>query len=228
MNVDFLSRTALFQGIEKKDLEALLGCLEASVRKYEKGRRIFHPGDPVEELGLVMEGVVHMVKTDIWGRETIIGRAGAGQVFGETYACRKGEAIPLEVTAARDSRILFLNVSRVLETCPESCGFHNRMVKNLVYVMAGKNLALSRKIDCITPRSIRERIMEYLSGLAMRQEQYTVEIPFSRQQLADYLSVDRSALSNELSRMQREGLISYKKNTVELKGTYGKERRNDP
>ena len=118
----------------------------------------------------------------------------------------------VDVQASERSRILFMDVNRILTTCSSSCDFHNRLIRSLMYVLAGKNLMLTKKMDIITPKSLRERVMVYLSQESVKQGCRTVTVPFNRQQMADYLSVDRSALSAELSRMQRDGVISYEKN----------------
>ncbi|NCB92301.1 MAG: Crp/Fnr family transcriptional regulator [Clostridia bacterium] len=209
-------QTPIFMGIKPEELDVMLKCLGTYKRKYKKGTRIFQQGDKLQELGLVLTGKVHIVKLDVWGKESILGESGPGQVFGETYACRSDEPLMVDVAAVEDTEILFLSVKRILTTCSSSCQFHNRLINNLVYVMAGKNLNLSRKIDCITPRSIRERILSYLSYEAIKQGSCIVDISFSRQQLADYLAVDRSALSSELSKMQKDGLLEYNKNHFEI------------
>ena len=163
-------------------------------------------------LGVVMEGAVNIIKDDVWGNRKIIENIGGGQIFGETYACLKGEPLMVDVQASERSRILFMDVNRILTTCSSSCDFHNRLIRSLMYVLAGKNLMLTKKMDIITPKSLRERVMVYLSQESVKQGCRTVTVPFNRQQMADYLSVDRSALSGELSKMQKEGVIAYEKN----------------
>ncbi|MBS6194588.1 MAG: Crp/Fnr family transcriptional regulator [Clostridiales bacterium] len=216
MNLEKLTHTPLFRGIQGKELEAMIQCLGGYTRTFQKDSIIYRQGEQIREVGVVLSGRVHMVKGDIWGKEGIIGQSGPGQAFGEAYACRSEEPLQIDVVAVEDTEVLFLSLRKMLMTCSSGCRFHNRMIQNFVYALAGKNLNLSRKIDCISPRGVRERILAYLSYEAVKQESYTLEIPFSRQQMADYLAVDRSALSNELSRMQKEGLISYKKNRFEL------------
>ena len=212
MDIHLLAGTRLFQGIREHEIEAMLTCLSAEERTYGKDAYIYRAGDVTGRLGVVMEGAVNIIKDDVWGNRKIIENIGRGQIFGETYACLKGEPLMVDVQASERSRILFMDVNRILTTCSSSCDFHNRLIRSLMYVLAGKNLMLTKKMDIITPKSLRERVMVYLSQESVKQGGRTVTVPFNRQQMADYLSVDRSALSAELSRMQRDGVISYEKN----------------
>ena len=212
MDIHLLAGTRLFQGIREHGIEAMLTCLSAEERTYGKDAYIYRAGDVTGRLGVVMEGAVNIIKDDVWGNRKIIENIGGGQIFGETYACLKGEPLMVDVQASERSRILFMDVNRILTTCSSSCDFHNRLIRSLMYVLAGKNLMLTKKMDIITPKSLRERVMVYLSQESVKQGCRTVTVPFNRQQMADYLSVDRSALSAELSRMQRDGVISYEKN----------------
>ena len=212
MDIHLLAGTRLFQGIREHEIEAMLTCLSAEERTYGKDAYIYRAGDVTGRLGVGMEGAVNIIKDDVWGNRKIIENIGGGQIFGETYACLKGEPLMVDVQASERSRILFMDVNRILTTCSSSCDFHNRLIRSLMYVLAGKNLMLTKKMDIITPKSLRERVMVYLSQESVKQGCRTVTVPFNRQQMADYLSVDRSALSAELSRMQRDGVISYEKN----------------
>ena len=212
MDIHLLAGTRLFQGIREHEIEAMLTCLSAEERTYGKDAYIYRAGDVTGRLGVVMEGAVNIIKDDVWGNRKIIENIGGGQIFGETYACLKGEPLMVDVQASERSRILFMDVNRILTTCSSSCDFHNRLIRSLMYVLAGKNLMLTKKMDIITPKSLRERVMVYLSQESVKQGCRTVTVRFNRQQMADYLSVDRSALSAELSRMQRDGVISYEKN----------------
>ena len=212
MDIHLLAGTRLFQGIREHEIEAMLTCLSAEERTYGKDAYIYRAGDVTGRLGVVMEGAVNIIKDDVWGNRKIIENIGGGQIFGETYACLKGEPLMVDVQASERSRILFMDVNRILTTCSSSCDFHNRLIRSLMDVLAGKNVMLTKKMDIITPKSLRERVMVYLSQESVKQGCRTVTVPFNRQQMADYLSVDRSALSAELSRMQRDGVISYEKN----------------
>lgn len=212
MGVLNLSQTALFQGNTEEETEKMINCLQARKKKYKKGQLIYCAGDVVTAIGLVIYGSVFIENVDIWGNKTILDKAGPGQIFAETYACVPGEKLMVDVIAAEECEILFLDVGKMLKTCSSSCGFHQRLVKNLFFISARKNLNLSRKIFDTSSKTIRGRLLSYLSYQAVQKGSREFDIPFNRQQLADYLSVDRSAMSNELGKMQKEGLIQTNRN----------------
>lgn len=212
MDYIFLAATPLFRGTTPEEIQGMLTCLRAQEKKYEKGSMIFRAGDTVHEVGLVLSGSVSIENDDLWGNKTILDRVEPGRVFAETYACVPGEALLINVVAAEPSEILFLDIGRMVESCPNACGHHSKLIRNLLAISAQKNLNLSRRSLHTAPKSIRGRLVAYLSDQALRQETRDFYIPFNRQQLADYLNVDRSALSGELGRMQREGLLAAEKN----------------
>ncbi len=208
----------LFRGISSADAESVLKCLSAVRKAYKKGESIFHAGEPSRTMGFVLSGAVEIFRDDYWGNRQIIGAAGAGDLFGESYACMPGTIFMITVQAVEDAEVLFFDVNRILTTCSPACEFHSRLIHNLLYILAEKNLMLTRKIDHMGQRSIREKVMAYLSFQMESNRSGTFEIPFNRQQFADYLAVDRSALSAELSRMKRDGLIDYEKNHFRIPG----------
>ncbi len=217
MDVACLAQTPLFRGSTPEEVASMLACLGAVQRAYQKGAVIYCAGDTVQSMGLILSGSVHIESGDVWGNRSILDQAGPGQVFAETYACLPDEPLMVSVTAAADTQVLFLQTSRVLQTCTSACAHHVRLIRNLLAISAQKNLILSRRIFHTSPKTIRGRLLSYLSFQSLRQGSRSFTIPFNRQQLADYLSVDRSALSNELGNMQREGLIAFHKNSFELK-----------
>ena len=202
-----LSKTALFQGATPEEVEGMLACLGGQVRGFAKGQAVCRAGDRVETLGIVLSGSVLIERGDLWGNTTVLDRAGPGQSFAETYACTPGEPLMVDVVAVEPAQVLFLHVGRMLQVCPRTCGHHSRLIGNLLTLTAQKNLTLSRKIFHTSAKTIRGRLLSYLSEQAVRSGSRSFTIPFSRQQLADYLNVDRSALSHELGKMQREGLL---------------------
>ncbi len=212
----FLTDSLLFQGLKKEELSTVLTCLSSFKKTYKKGEIIFHIGDPIKDIGIILCGSIYLENIDVWGNITLLEHLKAGQVFAEAYACALSEPSMVNVIAASNCEILFLNVARTLKTCPNSCTHHSRIIQNLLTICAKKNLNLSRRIFHITPKSIRAKVLSYLSFQAMELGKYEFKIPFNRQQLADYLGVDRSALSNELSKMQKEGIISFEKNYFRL------------
>lgn len=215
LNISLLSESVLFRGIQSDETEEMLHCLGAEHRKFEKTARVFHAGDTVTELGLVLTGSILIQNDDFWGNTTVLDHVMPGQIFAETYACT-GEPLMVDAVAAEAAEVLFLNVSRVLQTCPQACEHHSKLIRNLLFLSARKNLNLSRKIFHTSSKSIRGRLLSYLSFQSTRCGSRCFTIPFNRQQLADYLNVDRSALSNELSKMQKDGLLRVNRNQFKL------------
>lgn len=209
MDATFLTKTALFRGIPPVELEEMLRQLRAETRRYPRGGVIYHAGEAVSAMGLVLSGSVSIENNDVWGNKSILDRVGPGQVFAEAYACTPGEPLMIQAVAAEPAEILFLEVGG---------GLPGRLLENLLAISARKNLKLSRRMFHISAKSIRGRLRSYLSFQAAQHGSRTFEIPFNRQQLADYLGVDRSALSNELSKMRREGLLEVTRNHFTLLG----------
>ena len=210
-----LKKSPLFSGIEEAEIEAMTGCLGAETRTYQKDELVYRFGDTVESVGLVLTGKVYIVHEDFWGNRNLVSVAEPGQTFAESYACT---ATPLGVAvlAGEKTQVAFFRVRRVLTTCPNACSFHARLVRNLLSTLAEKNLSMNEKLTHVTQRTLREKLLSYLSSESARAGAASFEIPFNRQQLADYLSADRSALSAELSRMRGEGLIEFEKNSFRL------------
>ena len=217
MDNHFLAKTLLFRGIAAEEIPTMLQCLEVKQRQFLKGEIIYYAGDIIQSMGLVLSGSVHIESDDVWGNKSLLDRVAPGSVFAETYASIPGEPLMVNVVAAECSQILFLDVGRILQTCSSSCAFHNKLIRNLLSISAQKNLKLSRRIFHTTSKTIRGRIVSYLSFQVVQQGSYIFSIPLNRQQLADYLGVDRSALSNEISKMQKEGLLQVHRNTFHLK-----------
>lgn len=211
MNYKFLSNTLLFRGITPEEIESMMTCLDGHVKKYNKGEMIYHSGEIIQKAGLVLSGSVHIENDDLWGNKTILAHVGVGQVFAETYVCIPGEPLMIQVVAAEPVEVLFLNLGQGTRTCVKNCAFHGRLIQNLLMISAQKNLNLSRRIFYTSSKSIRGRLLSYLSDQATRTGSLEFEIPFNRQQLADFLGVDRSAMSNELGKMQKEGLLRVSK-----------------
>lgn len=212
-----LRTSGIFSGISEEETEKMLHCLEVRPETFQKDEYILLAGDRVEAFGLVITGKVLIIQEDFWGNRNILAAVGAGHCFAETFACSPGAVLNVSVMAQTNVQVLFLNVKRILTTCPSTCSHHSRMICNLLSELAEKNLRLNEKITHLGQRSRRAKILSYLSAEAQRHGSAEFDIAFSRQQLADYLSVDRSGLSLELSRMQEEGLLEYRKNHFVLK-----------
>ena len=211
-----LHTAALFSGISDDELAAMLSCLGARIDTFPKGSRLLRAGDAVEEVGLVLAGSVLIVQEDIWGNRNILSKAGPGQTFAEVFACVPGSVLNVSVEAKEDTTVLFLNVGRILSICPDGCSFHAQLIQNLLIDMAQKNRKLSEKITHMAKRSTREKLLSYLSEQAVKNKSSEFEIPYNRQQLADYLGVDRSGLSVQLCRLRDEGMLTFHKNKIRL------------
>ena len=211
MNLTELADIVLFRGMTEDELQNCLRELKAEQKEYKKGMLLLHAGDVTERMGLVLSGSVTIESNDVWGNCTILSHVGPGQFFAETYAILPGEVMPVDVRANEDSSILFLTSGPVFRKNPDT-PWMNKMIRNLLLVSAHKNLTLSKRSFHTAPKSIRGRVMSYLNSVSLKAGSREFDIPFDRQQLADYLNLERTALSKELGRMQREGLLSFRKN----------------
>ena len=204
---EFLASTPLFAGASPDEVNAMLNCLGAYERRFSQGTRIHCMGDTIKMVGLVLEGSVRIESVDIWGNVNMVGVRNPGSLFGEAYAAAPDEPLLVDVIAAEDCTILFMNLAKVIATCPHTCVHHERVSRNMTGIIAKQGLALSRRLCHVAPKTIRGKVLSYLSDEAERIGSREFDIPFDRQQLADYLGVDRSALSAELSRMRKAGIL---------------------
>ncbi|MBQ2956268.1 MAG: Crp/Fnr family transcriptional regulator [Clostridia bacterium] len=211
--LSILCQCSLFERIDEEGLMKTLTCLNAQVISCEKGKVIFAQGDKPRCFGVVIHGGVHMITSDTLGNHSVIWSIGQGEPFGETYASAGVEAYPSSFVAAQDSLVLILDCARVLKGCVNNgCLAHSYMVTNLVRSVSRKNLLLTRKLEMVTQRSTRGKLLAYLRIQSKEAKSSRFTIPYDRQTLADYLCVERSAMSAELSRMKKDGLIDYQRN----------------
>ncbi|MDR2529422.1 MAG: Crp/Fnr family transcriptional regulator [Synergistaceae bacterium] len=211
-----LGTCPLFAGIGEADLRRLLGCLSAVQKRFEKNGFIFRAGDKADSVGIVLSGAIHVLREDFWGNRSILARVESGGLFGEAFACAGVKNLPVSVATVEEAEILLMNCKRILTACPSFRDFHTALIYNLTRILAEKNVMLTRKLEHVTQRTTREKLLSYLSERAKLTGGNAFDIPFNRQELADYLSVDRSAMSAELSRMKDEGLLRYQRSHFEL------------
>lgn len=216
INPEIMDRCALFEGIRSEDRLPMLSCLGAKVVSVGKNQYVFREGDPANFVGIVLNGCVQMVREDYYGNRSILARIEPAGLFGESFACADVGVFPISVVAVEDSTVLIIDSRRITVTCSNACGFHNQMIFNMLKVVANKNLVLNEKIEVTSKRTTREKLMAYLLAQAKKAGSDTFTIPYDRQALADYLEVERSAMSAELSRMQKDGLIEYKRSWFRL------------
>ena len=191
-----LKKTRIFYGLTEGQIVNILPCLCAKLNSYKKGEYIFREGEKVELLSLIVKGEVHVQKDDYWGNRSIVNRIGVGDMFGESYLSAESGAINNDVIATEDCTVITFDLKKLMMTCSSACHFHSLVVQNLFFIIAEKNRSLVQKIGHITKRTTREKLMSYLSEQAKKTGRNYFDIPFNRQQLAVFLSVDRSAMSN--------------------------------
>lgn len=216
MDIQSLQKTMLFRGMDEMEMEEALSALSATEKKYKKGSAIFHAGKITERMGLVLGGSVTIESNDMWGNRTILSYADKGQFFAETYALLAKEPMLVDVTANEDCRILFLRIGNLKCLMDAKNTWSLKLVTNLLTISVHKNLALSGRSFHTSPKTIRGRVMAYLNSVSLQKGCSEFDIPFDRQQLADYLNVERTALSKELGKMQRDGIIAVKRNYFKI------------
>jgi len=214
--VPVLKKTKLFSGVGDEEISTMLSCLGASLFTYKKGEFVLRQGEHLSNILVLVEGSLHIQRDDYWGNRSILGHIGIGEIFGEAYAAPDSGTLLNDVIAVEDSAVYFFDVKRVISTCSSACRFHTMVVQNLFFAISEKNRTLVQKLDYLSRRTTREKLISYLSEEAKKQNSPRITIPFNRQQLADYLSVDRSAMSSELGRMRDEGLLEFEKNRFRL------------
>ncbi len=216
MDIEFLKTTMIFRGMNDDEIIASLDFLQARKQGFKKGSTIFHAGDTTNKLGLVIAGSVIIESDDAWGNKTILSSAEVGQFFAETYALLSNEPMLVNVIANENCRILFLRIGNLKKLQANMNQWMMKFLSNLLMVSAHKNLMLSGRSFHTAPKTIRERVMAYLNSVSLQRHANEFNIPFDRQQLADYLNLERTALSKELGKMKCDGLIDYYKNSFRI------------
>lgn len=211
-----LKKSQLFSGVAEDEIEAMLDCLSAELRTYQKGSYVLHQGEYLHHITVLVAGSLLIQKDDFWGNRSIVNKINVGEMFGEAYVAPGSEALLNDVIATEDSAIIFFDVHKILTTCSSACRFHAMVIQNLFYAISVKNRSLVQKLGHMSRRTTREKLLSYLSEQAKKQGTSSFEVPFNRQQLADFLSVDRSAMSNELCKLRDEGLLSFERNRFQL------------
>ena len=211
-----LKKSQLFSGVAEDEIEAMLDCLSAELRTYQKGSYVLHQGEYLHHITVLVAGSLLIQKDDFWGNRSIVNKINVGEMFGEAYVAPGSEALLNDVIATEDSAIIFFDVHKILTTCSSACRFHAMVIQNLFYAISVKNRSLVQKLGHMSRRTTREKLLSYLSEQAKKQGTSSFEIPFNRQQLAEFLSVDRSAMSNELCKLRDEGLLSFERNRFQL------------
>lgn len=214
--LDILKKVALFKNIADNDLLSMLKCLNAKVEVYTKNQTIFSEGEPAKFVGIVLSGAVQIVKDDYYGNRSVVASVEPSQLFAEAFSCANVKALPVSVIATENSIVMLIDCKHIITTCSNSCVFHNTLINNLLDVVAHKNLVLNQKIEIMSKRTTREKLMSFLLAQAKKNGSNTFSIPYDRQTLADYLGVERSAMSAEISKLRKEGIIQSNKNNFTI------------
>ena len=214
--LEILKKCPLFYDIDDGDLLRMLSCLGARVDVFDKKYTVFAEGIRAKYIGILLSGSVQITQTDYYGNRSILGNIGAGDLFAEAFAVMQMEAIPLSVVANELSEIMFIDCEHIIHTCKNGCGFHQQLIFNLMKDLAEKTVIFQQKIEVTSKRTTREKLLTYLSLMAKNTKKSSFVIPFDRQELADYLEVDRTGLSAEISKLRKEGILENRKNEFKL------------
>ncbi len=213
--INNLKRSKIFQNITENDIKKLLPCLKASVKKFKKNQIIFHQGDFIEKVGIILYGELKIEKIDFWGNSSILKILTNYEMFGEIYAFEK-QPLEVSIISNTDSEILFINFNKIITPCEIACTFHTQLIINLLKIFANKTSAMNKKIEILSKRSIEDKLLTYLKSISLKTKNNEFSIPYNRQELANFLGVNRSALSKELIRLEKDGIIKYHKNIFKL------------
>lgn len=215
---DILDICPLFSQVGRDNYAKMLQCFGARTIHVRKANAVFREGQRADLVGIVLDGTVQAVQDDYFGNRSILFGATAGELIGEGFACAGVDCLPVSIIAATDADILLIDCSHILTMCHNACSFHNRMIQNLLLSMARSNLRLSRKIEILSKRSTREKVMAYLLSEARERGSNDFVIPYDRQELADYLGVERSAMSTVIGQLQKDGFIRVERRHFRLLG----------
>lgn len=214
-----LANLPLFENIQQQDINSMLHCMGAQIVKYAKEEYIRMEGAPADFIGIVLEGTIQIQQHDYDGNRTITASFCAGEMFGEAFACAEIPALPVDILAVAPVTVMFLRKENLLHPCENVCCFHSQMIQNLIKIIARKNMILNRKLGYLSRKTTREKLLAYLKDQARQNHSSAFTIPYNRQELADYLGVERSAMSSELSKLQKAGILETNRSFFRLLGT---------
>ena len=212
---NILTECALFRGLRRAQIREMLPCLSARQARFRRGQFLLRAGDRASSAGIILSGEAEVLQEDFWGNRNLLAAVGPGELFAEAFACAHAVS-PVSVQCTTDGSVLYLNVRAVFSPCEKACAQHKTLSQNLIRVLAEKNMQLNEKAGFLSQRTTREKLLAYLSAQARRAGSASFRIPFDRQQLADYLCIDRAAMSTEISKLQKEGFVKTNRNHFEL------------
>lgn len=214
--LNILKKCKLFSNMLDEDILKALTCLKAYIKEYEKNEIIYLAGDKINKIGIVLIGNVLITKDDIMGNRNILTTVGESEMFAEAFVLSNSGTIPTTVTSTTKSEVLFLEINNLVNMCESHCTYHNTLIRNLLSILANKNIILNNKIEILSNKTTRDKLLAYFNMQMLQNKSNKFKIPYNRESLADYLNLNRSSMSRELSKMQEEGIIKYNKNTFEI------------
>lgn len=214
--LNILKKCPLFLDVTDDNIIAMLGCLKARTDTFDKNYTILSEGSPAKYIGIVLSGSVQITRTDYYGNRSILGNLREGELFAEAFACMQMDSMPVSVIANEKCEIMFIDCNHILHTCKNDCPHHQQLIYNLMKVLSLKTVMFQQKIEVISKRTTREKLLTYLTICAKKNNKNSFKIPFNRQELADYLEVDRSGLSAEISKLRKDGILECRKNYFKL------------
>ena len=212
-----LAQTNLFSGIEADEIAGLLDCVNAKRIEYKKDAFIIEEGDTVYDFGIMLSGHGRSIKWDMNDKVIIITLLKEGSEIGIILAASLEHKSPVSVQAQDDVSVMSITFDRVFSRCEKACPRHDRLLRNFINIVAEKGLVLHERMDCLLKPTVREKVLTYLQRISGEQQSRSITVPINRNGMAEYLNIERSALSRELSHMKRDGLIDYHKNWFYLK-----------
>ena len=214
--LDLLKKCNLFEGIDDESLLRMLTCFGAKIEHFDKKHTVVPEGSPAYHIGIILSGKAQISQTDYYGNRSILSLVSPSETFNEAFACAKTYSLPVSVVADEDCTVMLVDCEHIIHTCENNCGFHNKLIYNLMKDLAIKTIQSHERIDATSKRTTREKLLAYLMNESKKAGSPKFSIPFDRQQLADYLEVERSGLSAEISKLRSEKIIECKKNEFVL------------
>lgn len=211
-----LRNCILFNNIADENLLPMLGCLNAKVLNFNKGETVINEGEPAKNVCILLSGKIQIFRVDFYGNRNIIAKVEPSHLFGESYAFADVKSMPLCAVASENTEVMIIDCRRLTRTCSNSCEFHNQIILNLLKIIAMKNISFNQKAEVTSKRTTREKLLTYLMQQAKKHNSDSFTIPFDRQELADYLEVDRSGLSAEISKLRAEGFLESNRSNFNL------------
>ena len=212
-----IKNSPLFQDITEEELSRMLNCFGANIKTYTQGQAIIRQGDKVSKIYTILDGEVNIEKDSYWGRRIIVQKLYEYNNIALGLVASTSSESTISAISSKKTTVLSMNFSKCTTMCTNACHHHSALIQNMFKILSKENIELIEKIENISQKSIRDKLLTYLSNESIKHKSPVFEINFNRQELADYLNIDRSAMSFEMSKLKNEGIINYKKNKFALR-----------